>query len=130
MSEETNQPVEESPKSTLSVLWDKFSDNIWTILLVIGFIWAGASYFSPKEPAPVNKFADTPSAQATQNTDSSDEEEKNCDIKGNISASGEKIFHSPGDRFYNVTRIDTSAGERWFCSKEEAEEAGWRESKV
>ncbi len=50
-----------------------------------------------------------------------------CDIKGNISRpSGEKIYHLPGQAFYNVTRIDLFRGERWFCSEEEAREAGWR----
>lgn len=53
----------------------------------------------------------------------------NCVIAGNISASGEKIYHEPGDRYYDVTEIDRSAGERWFCSKEEAVAAGWRKTK-
>ncbi|WP_316013510.1 thermonuclease family protein [Roseobacter sp. HKCCA0434] len=48
-----------------------------------------------------------------------------CAIKGNISNNG-RIYHSPGDRSYAATRIDTSAGERWFCSALEAEAAGWR----
>jgi endonuclease YncB( thermonuclease family) len=49
-----------------------------------------------------------------------------CDIKGNISRRGERIYHRPGDRHYDRTRIDTSRGERWFCSVVEAERAGWR----
>lgn len=43
-----------------------------------------------------------------------------CDIKGNISASGEKIYHVPGQKYYRATRINRSRGERWFCSEEEA----------
>jgi len=49
-----------------------------------------------------------------------------CTIKGNISSSGAKIYHSPGQRDYARTRIDTAQGERMFCSAAEAERAGWR----
>ncbi|KAK9809001.1 hypothetical protein WJX72_007719 [[Myrmecia] bisecta] len=49
-----------------------------------------------------------------------------CAIKGNISAKGLKIYHMPGGRFYNSTRIDAGSGERWFCSEKEAVAAGWR----
>lgn len=48
-----------------------------------------------------------------------------CAIKGNISSSG-RIYHVPGSRHYERTVIDEASGERWFCSKEEAEAAGWR----
>lgn len=54
----------------------------------------------------------------------------NCEIKGNISARGEKIYHLPGQKYYNATRISESKGERWFCSEAEAQAAGWRRSKV
>lgn len=49
-----------------------------------------------------------------------------CDVKGNISASGDRIYHTPGSPAYNATTIDQRRGERWFCSAEEAEAAGWR----
>lgn len=49
-----------------------------------------------------------------------------CRIKGNISRSGDRIYHIPGSRHYEATRIDTSQGERWFCSVAEATAAGWR----
>ncbi len=52
-----------------------------------------------------------------------------CDIKGNISSSGERIFHVPGGAYYDRTKIDTSKGERRFCSEAEARAAGWRKSK-
>ena len=48
-----------------------------------------------------------------------------CVIKGNISAHGH-IYHQPGQHDYAATRISTSKGERWFCSAQEAEAAGWR----
>ena len=52
-----------------------------------------------------------------------------CAIKGNISRSGERIYHVPGQQHYARTRIDENTGERWFCSEEEAEGAGWRRAK-
>ena len=53
-----------------------------------------------------------------------------CDIKGNISIqTGERIYHLPGDEFYDLTQVITSHGERWFCSEGEARDAGWRRSK-
>jgi hypothetical protein len=55
----------------------------------------------------------------------------NCIIKGNVSiGSGERIYHVPGQRYYDVTVIDPTYGERWFCSEAEAREAGWRKSGV
>ena len=52
-----------------------------------------------------------------------------CRIKGNISRSGERIYHVPGGYYYDRTRIDPSKGERWFCSEAEARAAGWRRSR-
>ena len=51
-----------------------------------------------------------------------------CRIKGNISR-GKRIYHMPNGRYYDATRIDTSQGERWFCSQAQARKAGWRRSK-
>ena len=54
-----------------------------------------------------------------------------CNIKGNISVrSGERIYHVPGQEYYDETEIRPSQGERWFCSEAEARAAGWRRSKV
>ncbi len=50
----------------------------------------------------------------------------NCSIKGNISSSGEKIYHLSGCRSYPKTTIEQSRGERWFCTEAEAQSAGWR----
>lgn len=49
-----------------------------------------------------------------------------CRIKGNLSRSGERIYHVPGGRWYSRTTINTGRGERWFCSEAEARAAGWR----
>jgi hypothetical protein len=53
-----------------------------------------------------------------------------CAIKGNISTSGERIYHLPFNAYYADTHIDLSRDERWFCSESEALRAGWRPAKV
>lgn len=51
----------------------------------------------------------------------------NCLIKGNISfEAGEYIYYVPGWKDYDATEINTSKGERWFCTEQEALNAGWR----
>ena len=56
---------------------------------------------------------------------------EDCDIKGNISyRTKEKIYHLPYQQYYDRTEIDESQGEQWFCSEEEAQDAGWRRSKL
>lgn len=53
-----------------------------------------------------------------------------CVIKGNTSSSsGERIYHVPGQRYYEQTKIEPDRGERWFCTEEEAIANGWRKSK-
>ena len=52
-----------------------------------------------------------------------------CLIKGNISRTGERIYHLPGGRYYQQTKIKISNGERWFCSEEDARTRGWRRSR-
>jgi len=50
-----------------------------------------------------------------------------CDIKGNISVeTEERIYHMPGQEYYNETRISPEYGERWFCTEAEATANGWR----
>jgi micrococcal nuclease len=44
-----------------------------------------------------------------------------CDIKGNINRSGSKIYHLPGSGSYEQTNP-----EKWFCSEQEARDAGFR----
>lgn len=53
----------------------------------------------------------------------------NCRIKGNISAEGVRIYHVPGQKFYEKTGIRTAQGERWFCSRAQARASGWRAAK-
>jgi micrococcal nuclease len=52
-----------------------------------------------------------------------------CPIKGNVNSKGDRIFHVPGDDSYADTVITPAKGERWFCSVQEAQAAGWRAAK-
>jgi hypothetical protein len=58
------------------------------------------------------------------------EQRAGCVIKGNISISGERIYHTPEQRYYDKTLVNRSKGERWFCTEDEAIAAGWRKAKV
>lgn len=75
-------------------------------------IWSG-SY----QPAWSYREAQWRSAQQTA--------PEGCPIKGNISRNGH-IYHTPWSPWYERTRINTSKGEKWFCSEAEALAAGWR----
>lgn len=50
-------------------------------------------------------------------------EEQCFDVKGNLTASGEKIYHVQGQANYNTVKP-----EAYFCSEKEAEEAGFRKA--
>ena len=52
-----------------------------------------------------------------------------CTIKGNVNRSGECIYHQPTSRWYAKIKMQISKGTRWFCSVDEAEAAGCRETK-
>lgn len=66
--------------------------------------------------------------QASSLTPTVQNSQSGCTIKGNISASGEKIYHLPGCGSYAKTQIDASHGEKWFCTEAEAQTAGWRKA--
>lgn len=87
-------------------------------------IWAGA--FEP--PSEFRRHersaAVTPSVSGSRPSTPA-----GCSIKGNISRSGARIYHVPGDRDYAATRISEARGERWFCSETEAVAAGWRRAR-
>jgi len=56
-------------------------------------------------------------------------EEPNCSIKGNIGKTDRsKVYHFPGCSEYERTVVELDLGEEWFCSEEEAREAGYRKS--
>lgn len=69
------------------------------------------------------------STTADSSTAARDASSNGCVIKGNINGSGERIYHMPGDRYYEQTRISPGKGERMFCSAREAQQAGWRRAR-
>src|SRR3984893_16752957 len=52
-----------------------------------------------------------------------------CTIKGNVNRSGECIYHKPTSRWYAKIQMNVAKGTRWFCSVDDAEAAGCRETK-
>ncbi len=54
---------------------------------------------------------------------------KICDIKGNINAQGDKVYHLKGCLKYDEININPAKGEKWFCSAGDAEKEGWVKSK-
>lgn len=50
-----------------------------------------------------------------------------CDIKGNISSKGVRIYHPSSCSHWYRTKIDPSKGEQYFCSHNDALVAGWRQ---
>lgn len=47
-----------------------------------------------------------------------------CAIKGNISRSGERIYHTPGMRSYESTRINEADGERGSAARPRPRQRG------
>jgi endonuclease YncB( thermonuclease family) len=52
-----------------------------------------------------------------------------CTIKGNVNSAGECIYHKPTSRWYAQIKMHISKGTRWFCSVDDAEAAGCRETR-
>jgi hypothetical protein len=54
-----------------------------------------------------------------------------CTIKGNINRkTGDRVYHLPGQKHYDEVTVEPEAGERWFCTEDEAQASGWRRSKT
>ncbi|TFE02918.1 thermonuclease family protein [Jeotgalibacillus salarius] len=53
-----------------------------------------------------------------------DQTDESCTIKGNVNSRGDKIYHTETSSYYEQT-----IPEEWFCSVEEAENAGFRAPK-
>ncbi|MEX2405452.1 MAG: thermonuclease family protein [Candidatus Paceibacterota bacterium] len=80
-------------------------------------LWSNCEDFTP---------VDYTSPEYRRETDS-DPQNEECRIKGNISEAGfGRVYIFPGCPSYNQVKIDTSKGEQYFCSAEEAEAAGFR----
>lgn len=58
----------------------------------------------------------------TQETNTSNSK---CLIKGNITTNSEPTYHFPGCNSYESTIIQLHHGDKWFCTEEEAREAGF-----
>jgi endonuclease YncB( thermonuclease family) len=70
---------------------------------------------------PINAQASLLPHPATEGAPSAD-----CVIKGNVNRNGERIYHLPGQEYYDKVQMNAGKGKRWFCTPEEAEAAGWR----
>ncbi len=90
-------------------------------------MWAGA-FTAPWDYRHSHSDAapEDPRTQQDPQQNQLDSQTGECMIKGNINGRGERIYHVPGTRGYDETVITESKGERWFCSEQEAESAGWR----
>lgn len=85
-------------------------------------IWSVENYaredgFHPQETKPAPAPSKQPQASAKPGSGNSG----SCLIKGNINSKGDKIYHVPGSRHYEKTNP-----EKWFCSEQEAQKAGFR----
>lgn len=104
--------------------------GIICLLIIIFFAMsiAGGSSQKTEPTAASAPLGAAPETQAEPTTDPRllirYESDGQCLIKGNISQ-GEKIYHVPSSTSYDTTKIDISAGERWFCTEAEAIAAGW-----
>ena len=78
-------------------------------------------------PAPAPSRSASPSSSSSSST-ATRKKDDGCDIKGNVSSNGSKRYHVPETVFYDSVKIDESKGERWFCSEEDAEKAGWKKA--
>ena len=61
------------------------------------------------------------SAYGSQEQQTNVPDDSECKIKGNINRNGNKIYHMPGQSSYEQTNP-----EEWFCTEQEAQEAGFR----
>lgn len=101
-------------KSTLQI----FSSVFGLVAFGVLAISSNRSSFNNATP---QKLANPTAAKSSVDT--------GCNIKGNISvSSGDKFYHLQGMPEYEITQIDISKGERYFCSESEAIASGWRKA--
>jgi micrococcal nuclease len=81
----------------------------------------GAGLWGGKPPAHGESESDSPSVAVG----SKGEAEPSCPnpIKGNINSKGDKIYHVVGGAAYEKTKP-----EKWFCTEQEAQDAGFRKA--
>jgi len=54
---------------------------------------------------------------------------KGCQIKGNIDRLDKRWYHLPSFRHYKATEVNLEHGDRWFCTEEEAQGAGFKRAR-
>lgn len=111
------------------------SNGITTIIGVaavasVGLLGFGLMGTNKTTPTNTTETTKTQYSTVTPKTPEKKESEEECKIKGNINSKGVKIYHMPGQQYYDETIITPSKGEKWFCTEQEAIAAGWRKSKV
>lgn len=120
-----------SPPETVTLPVETVTLPVETVTVEVAPKATAAAPLVPQQPrttaAAQAAPAPAPAPAAPAKTTSAETSE--CVIKGNISSSGEKIYHVPGGGSYAATKIDLSKGERWFCSEQAARDAGWRKAR-
>lgn len=75
--------------------------------------------------APVD-YGGASSGAGTECADGCIQPPAGCTIKGNVNAAGRQIYHVDGlSDAYDSVNMNPGEGDRWFCSTEEAEAAGF-----
>ena len=59
-------------------------------------------------------------------TTSADSPSDVCDVKGIVTAQGNRVYYVPTDSNYDAIAVAPERGDRVFCSDDEAELAGWK----
>lgn len=52
-----------------------------------------------------------------------------CQIKGNLDRLDKRWYHLPSFRHYETTEINLEHGDRWFCTEEDAQAAGFEKAR-
>ena len=77
---------------------------------------AGRGIWGPQCPSSASAPAPAPTPSAAPGPGAPVGPGAQCDIKGNINSEGERIYHVPGQRHYDATRIDEGRGEVGLAS--------------
>lgn len=99
----------------------------WTIdtrLEPVGTAWIGGPPMATEEA----EAEETAIAIVTEEAPQVEVTPEACLIKGNVSNSGDMVYHMPGGVYYDRVKVDHSQGDRFFCLESEAVDAGFRRS--
>jgi hypothetical protein len=104
------------------------------LLLVILFVAAACTQIDPIRPQHIYEATATARAQVAElvappvTIEPAVLPTVECLVKANVSATGEKIFHVPGQANYGTVIIDPEHGEACFTTEGEAVQAGFRKA--